>query len=69
MYKALKDSLEEERSSLTDVDKRTALMFLDDFEQAGVGLAETEVYEILLEIYLINSFYYEIDLFQLFCVR
>ncbi|EJW85483.1 hypothetical protein WUBG_03607 [Wuchereria bancrofti] len=43
LYKALKDSLEAESSSLTDVDKRTALLFIDDFEQAGVNLPDTEV--------------------------
>ncbi|VDK71265.1 unnamed protein product [Litomosoides sigmodontis] len=58
LYKALKDSVEAESSSLTDVDKRTALLFLDDFEQAGVSLAETEKREYVRlskEIFMVGS--------------
>ncbi|EFO25864.1 peptidase family M3 containing protein [Loa loa] len=58
LYKALKDSLEAESSSLTDVDKRTALLFLDDFEQAGVSLTKTQKCEYVRlskEIFMVGS--------------
>lgn len=43
LYKALKDSLRTEASRLDDVDKRTALLFLEDFENSGVHLETKEV--------------------------
>ncbi|VBB26243.1 unnamed protein product [Acanthocheilonema viteae] len=51
LYKALKDSIEAESSSLTDVDKRTALLFLDDFEQAG----KCEYVRLSKEIFMVGS--------------
>uniref|UniRef100_A0A8R1U2G6 Peptidase_M3 domain-containing protein n=1 Tax=Onchocerca volvulus TaxID=6282 RepID=A0A8R1U2G6_ONCVO len=58
LYKALKDSLETESNLLSDVDKRTALLFLDDFEQAGVNLAENQKCEYVRlsnEIFMVGS--------------
>uniref|UniRef100_A0A915PSU8 Peptidase M3A/M3B catalytic domain-containing protein n=1 Tax=Setaria digitata TaxID=48799 RepID=A0A915PSU8_9BILA len=58
LYMALKDSLEAETNFLTDIDRRTALLFLDDFEQAGVNLAETqkcEYVKLSKEIFSVGS--------------
>ncbi|VDN23457.1 unnamed protein product [Gongylonema pulchrum] len=42
LYEALKNSMQLESDCLTDVDRRTVLLFLDDFEQSGVHLSQNK---------------------------
>ncbi|VDN06845.1 unnamed protein product [Thelazia callipaeda] len=58
LYEALRNSLAVENDILTNVDKRTALLFLHDFEQAGVNLSQAEKDEYVKlsqEIFVVGS--------------
>lgn len=54
LYQALKNSLITEKDRLDDVDLRTAILLLEDFEHSGVHLNKEHV---SLKI-LLNNFYY-----------
>ncbi|CAD5229561.1 unnamed protein product [Bursaphelenchus okinawaensis] len=52
LYHSVDRSVESEASMLDDVDKRTLRLFLDDFEQCGVHLKDSQV-GFLLDITLV----------------